>query len=92
MRSPSVQCHHHLFATIHPHLTGLVQQYREMFDEFRTDQSGAEPEFDRLRRREEELQREVRRVNNDRAKNELCYEGIALTWSPTNPGHQKAGN
>ena len=39
-----------------------------MFEEYRTAQSAAGPEIDRLRRREEELLREVRRQNNERAK------------------------
>ena len=46
------------------HLTGLVQetqQYREMFEESRSAQSAAGPEIDRLRRREKELLRELRR-------------------------------
>ena len=45
-------------AGLHQHLTRLVQetqQYREMFEESRIAQSGAGPEIDRLRRREEEL-------------------------------------
>ena len=39
-----------------------------MFEESRTAQSAAGPEIDRLRRRGEELLREVRRQNNDRTK------------------------
>ena len=39
-----------------------------MLEESRTAQSAAGPEFHRFRRREEELLREVRRQNNERAK------------------------
>ena len=39
-----------------------------MFEESRIAQSAAGPEIDRLRRREEELQREGRRHSRDRAK------------------------
>ena len=55
----------------HQHLTGLVQetqQYQEMFEESRTAQSAAGAEINRLRQREAEFIREVRRDKNDRAK------------------------
>ena len=44
-----------------------------MFEESRTAQSAAGPEIDRLRRREEELRREVRRQNNDRTKFDALF-------------------
>ena len=52
------------YAGLHRHLTGFVQdtqQYRKMFEDSRAAQSAAGREIDRLRRREAELQREVRR-------------------------------
>ena len=58
------------YAGLHQLLTGLVQesqQYREMFEESRAAHS-AGPEIDRLRQREEEFLREVRRYNNDKSK------------------------
>ena len=39
-----------------------------MFEESRTAQTAAGPEIDRLRRREEELRREVRRQHSDSTK------------------------
>ena len=59
------------YAWPHQQLTGLVEetkQYRELFEESRIAQSAAGPEIDRLRRREEELLRQVQRNNDDRAK------------------------
>ena len=53
---------------------GLAQEthfFRKMFEACRTAQLAAGPEIDRLRRREEELLREVRRQNNERVKFEI---------------------
>ena len=48
--------------------TSALEKYREMFEESRTAQPAVGPEIDRLRRREDELPREARRQNNERAK------------------------
>ena len=59
------------YAAPRQHFTGLGQQTQrnlEMFEEYRTAQPAAGPEIERLRRREEELLREVRRQKNERAK------------------------
>ena len=50
-------------------------QYRERFEDSRAAQSAAGPQIDRRRRREEELQREVRRLDNDRAKIQTLLSG-----------------
>ena len=54
-----------------------------MFEESRAAESAAVPA---------ELQQEVRRHNDDRAKLMLYDSGIGQTWSPANPGHQKTTN
>ena len=62
-----------------------------MSEESRAAQSAAGPEIDRLRQREAELLREVRRHNNEQSKfDALLLRNSDRTWSPTNPGHQKA--
>ena len=81
------------YAGLHQHLTRLVQetqQYREMFEESLATQSAARPEIDGLRQREAELLREVRRHSNDSKIQCSVFSGIGQTWSPTNPGYQKA--
>ena len=70
-----------------------TQPYREMFEESRAAHSATGPEIDRIRRREEELLREVRSHKNDRA---IFWGSIILesdrlgVWQ--NPGHQKTSS
>ena len=64
------------YARLHQHLTGLVQetqQSRDMLEESRADHSATGPEIERLRQREAELPREVRRHNNDGADHSEHY-------------------
>ena len=82
------------YVGLHQHLTGLVQetqQYRGMFEPSRAAQSASGPDFDRLRRREEELSQEVRHQNDARAKFEAQSSRKRTDWSPINSGHHKAG-